>query len=90
VQQHPEAAALLAGQLQTSAGSQVRGLGLADGGGDALGGEGVLQHRQHLGLVARSHLDQPPGREAQPRQARREQVGAPRHPDHRPCLDQGP
>ncbi len=90
VQQHAQTAALLAGQLQPSSGLQLRSLSLADGGGDADGAQRVLQHRQHLGLVAGPDLDQPAGGNTQPRQARREQVGAPHHPDHRPGLQQGP
>ena len=89
MQQHPKAAAPLAGKLQTAAGGQVGGLGLADGGGDALGGESVLQHRQSLGFVSGPDLDQPSGREAQIGQAGREQVVAPRHPDDDPSLHQG-
>ena len=87
VQHHAEAAPPLAGQLQAAAGGQVRRLGLADGGGDPLRGQRVLQHRQGLGLVAGANLDQPSGREAEARQARREEVVAPRHPDDGPGLD---
>jgi hypothetical protein len=89
MQQYAEAAALLTGQLQTATGGQVRGLRFADSGGDTLSGKSVLQHRQGLGLVASADLNQPPGREAQIRQTRREQVGAPRHPHHDARLDQG-
>ena len=76
----------LAGQLQATPGGEIDVLRLADHRGDAGGGQGVLERRQGLGLVAGADLDQPLRRESRglPARGRRDRpAAAPRPP--RPC-----
>ena len=78
----------LAGQGQAPTSQKIHAAHLGDGGDDPDASQGLLQHRQGLGLIPHPHLDQALGGKAQPRQARRIEVRPPHGPHHRPPIRQ--